>query len=172
MSTAPLLESRESQPYVGIRGQAHGEAEFRAAVDAGFPELFGWLGENEVAPAGAPMIRYYELGADGFPTDFELAAPVAAPPSQGNGRVAGGELPAGDYAVLVHVGPYTHDEVPDLRAARARLLDWAADEGVELAREERGGAVTFAACIESYLTDASREPDWRKWETELAYLTA
>jgi effector-binding domain-containing protein len=118
------------------------------------------------------MIRYYELDADGFPTDFELAAPVAAAPSGEVGRVAAGELPAGDYAVLVHVGPYTHDEVPDLRAARDRLLAWAGEEGIELAREERDSAVTFAACIESYLSDASREPDWRTWETELAYLTA
>jgi effector-binding domain-containing protein len=172
MTTTPLLESRESQPYVGIRMQAGGEAAFRAAVDAGFPELFGWLARTRVAPAGAPMIRYYALDAEGFPTDFELDAPVAAAPANGGERVAAGELPAGDYAVLVHVGPYTHEEVPDLRAARERLLAWAEGEGLELAREERGGAVTFAACIESYLTDASREPDWRLWETELAYLTA
>ena len=117
------------------------------------------------------MIRYRELDADGFPTDFELGAPVATA-AEGSGRVAAGELPAGDYAVLVHVGPYTHDEVPDLRAARQRLTDWAAAEGVELAREESGGAVSFAACVESYLTDATREPDWTRWETELAYLTA
>ncbi|MET0927467.1 MAG: GyrI-like domain-containing protein [Solirubrobacterales bacterium] len=171
MSQAPLLESREAQPYMGIRLRANGEAEFRSAVDAGFPELFGWLGRNGVVPDGAPMIRYRELDADGFPTDFELGAPVATA-AEGSGRVAAGELPAGDYAVLVHVGPYTHDEVPDLRAARERLTDWAAAEGVELAREESGGAVSFAACVESYLTDASREPDWTRWETELAYLTA
>jgi effector-binding domain-containing protein len=168
---APLLESREAQPYMGIRLRAKGEAEFRDAVDAGFPELFGWLGRNNLTPAGAPLIRYYELDAAGFPTDFEIGAPVAHP-VDGDGRIVATELPAGEYAVLVHVGPYTHDEVPDLRAARERLLAWADGEGIEIARSERGGAVTFDACIETYLTDASREPDWTKWETELAYLVA
>jgi effector-binding domain-containing protein len=171
MGTAPLLESREAQKYVGIRLRANGEAEFRTGVDSGFPELFGWLAENAVTPAGAPMIRYYELDAAGFPTEFDIGVPVEAASRSGNGRVGAGELPAGDYAVLVHIGPYTHETVPDLRAARERLLAWAAEEGLELAREERGGAVTFAACVERYLTDASREPDWTKWETELAYLT-
>ena len=31
--------------------------------------------------------------------------------------------------------------------------------------EQAGGALTFAACIESYLTDASSEPDWTRWQT-------
>ena len=170
MTDKPLLESRERQPYMGIRLRANGEAEFRHAADTGFPELFGWLGEQGIAPAGAPMIRYRALDADGFPTDFDIGAPVARA-VEGNGRIGPGELPAGDYAVLVHVGPYRHEDVPDLRAARERLVAWAEAEGLELAREESGGAVTFAACVESYLTDASREPDWTKWETELAFLT-
>jgi effector-binding domain-containing protein len=170
MTDKPLLESREAQPYMGIRLRAQGEAEFREAADTGFPELFGWLRDHGVAPVGAPMIRYRALDGDGFPTDFEVGAPVAQPVA-GTGRVAAGELPAGDYAVLVHVGPYTHEEVPDLRRARERLLAWADEEGLELAREESGGAVTFAACIESYVLGALDEPDWTKWETELAYLT-
>jgi effector-binding domain-containing protein len=171
MTAKPLLESRQAQGYVGIRLRANGEAEFRSAVDAAFPELFAWLGDRGVTPAGAPMIRYYALDGDGFPTDFEIGAPVAQR-AEGDGRVEPSELPEGEYAVLVHVGPYTHDEVPDLRAARERLLAWADEEGIEIAGEDRGGALTFAACVESYLTDASREPDWTKWETELAYLTA
>jgi effector-binding domain-containing protein len=171
MSTQqPLLEPREAQPYLGIRYRTKGEAGFRHAADSGFPELFEWLGRRRLAPAGAPMIRYYELDADGWPIDFELAVPVAQR-ADGDGRVEPAELPAGEYAVLVHVGPYRHDSVPDLRAARERLLAWAADEGIEIASEERGGAVTFAACVESYLNGPAEEPDWTKWETELAYLT-
>jgi effector-binding domain-containing protein len=171
MANAPMLESRHAQPYLGIHLRADGEADFRKAADTGFPELFGWLQQHGIAPAGAPMIRYRALDAHGFPTDFEVGAPVAEPVGA-SGRIAARELPAGDYAVLVHVGPYNHDEVPDLHAARERLLAWAQNEGLELAREERRGAVTFAACIESYLKGALEEPDWTKWETELAYLTA
>jgi len=101
---------------------------------------------------------------------FELGAPVVQP-VDGDGRIERRELPAGEYAVLVHVGPYRRDEVPDLRAARERLLLWAAHEGIEIAVEQAGGALTFAACIESYLTGRN-EPDWTRWQTELAYLTS
>ena len=170
-TASPLLESRPAQPYMGIRLRANGEAEFRAAADAGFPELFGWLGHNNLQPAGPPMIRYYALDENGFPTAFELGVPVSQP-VDGDGRVERLELPAGEYAVLVHVGPYRHDDVPDLRAARDRLLAWAANEGIEIAVEEAGGSVTFAACVERYLNDAINEPDWTKWQTELAYLTS
>jgi hypothetical protein len=45
----PRIESRPAQPYMGIRLRAVGEAEFRSAVDAGFPELFGWLGSPRPA---------------------------------------------------------------------------------------------------------------------------
>ena len=164
------MESRPAQPYMGIHFRTQGEAEFRAAADNGFSELFAWLASRNLQPAGAPMIRYYALDDDGFPTDFELGAPVAQA-VDGDGRVERRELPAGEYAVLVHVGPFRHEEVPDLRAARERLLAWTRDEGMEVAVEEVSGSLTFSACIESYLTGPD-EPDWTRWQTELAYLTS
>jgi effector-binding domain-containing protein len=79
-------------------------------------------------------------------------------------------LPAGRYATLVHVGPYNSAEVPDLNAARAELLGWAREQGAELDSSKTAQGTAFEACVERYFTDASREPDWSKWETELAYL--
>jgi effector-binding domain-containing protein len=99
----------------------------------------------------------------------EIAAPIAAPVS-GSGRIHAGALPAGRYATFLHAGPYSHAEVPDLESARSLLLDWADQNGVKIARSETDGGTAFGACVEHYLTDASREPDWSKWETELAYL--
>ena len=98
----------------------------------------------------------------------EIAAPIAAPVS-GSGRIHAGALPAGRYATFLHAGPYSHAEVPDLICAQS-VAGLADQNGVKIARSETDGGTAFGACVEHYLTDASREPDWSKWETELAYL--
>jgi effector-binding domain-containing protein len=169
MEHEPKIERRAEQPYVGIAGEAADEAQFRSFVDRSFPELFGSLGARGIAPAGAPFIRYRELRADGQPLRFELGVPVANPVEAG-GPVHTGTLPAGRYAVLVHVGPYTHAEVADLSDARAALAAWAEREGVTLESSATERGTAFAANVERYMTDASREPDWTRWETELARL--
>jgi effector-binding domain-containing protein len=173
MTPQPQVERRPAQPYLGIRARVTDEAELRRAVDRGFPELFGWLQENDVAPAGPPFIRFVELDGGGDPREIEMAVPVAtAVSSPGPGRIQSGALPAGRYATLLHVGPYASSEVPDLSAARTALLGWAEEQGVELESSPTEEGTEFRACVERYITDPSQEPDWSKWETELAYLTA
>jgi DNA gyrase inhibitor GyrI len=75
-----------------------------AAVDEAFPELFGWLAEQGIAPVGPPFIRYLviDMAAE---LEIELAVPVSAPIAR-SGRVQPGVLPEGSYAVLRHTGPY------------------------------------------------------------------
>jgi effector-binding domain-containing protein len=171
MTRQPQLESRAAQPYLGIRARVNSEAEFREAVDRGFPELFAWLQENDIESAAPPFIRYVELDQQGEPLEIELGVPVATAVSSPE-RIRGGALPAGRYATLLHVGPYRSTDVPDLAAARAELLAWAERHGVELEGSPTDRGTEFRACIERYITDPSQEPDWSKWETELAYLTA
>jgi hypothetical protein len=170
MTHQPLVERRDAQPYVGIRCDAENEPAFRAAVDDAFPALFAWLSDHRIEPVGPPFIRYLVLSADGEPREFEVAVPV---PERANddGRVRAGALPGGSYVTLLHVGPYTHESVPDLADAHAGLLKWAEGERVAVDRWELERGTGFRACVERYLNDASREPDWTKWRTELAYLT-
>ena len=170
MAPPPLLEERAAQPYLGIAARVTGEAEFRSAVDRGFPELFGWLRENDVEPSGPPFIRYLELDGEGEPLEIELAVPTAAARA-GNGQIRADALPAGRYATFLHIGPYRSADVPDLASARAELLDWAERQGIELERATSDRGTRFRACVERYITDPSRESDWSKWKTELAYLT-
>jgi effector-binding domain-containing protein len=169
MKRGPRIEQRAAQPYVGLRADVATEAEFRKAVDRGFPELFGWLRDNGIEPGGAPFIRYFELASEGQPLRFELGVPTTARLS-GGGRVHPHALPAGRYATFVHVGPYTSSEAPDLRSAHAELLEWGRRQGVEWDSSKTARGTAFEACVERYLTDATKEPDWSKWKTELAYL--
>jgi effector-binding domain-containing protein len=166
MDRGPKIEERPQQHYAGVAGEAADEGEFRRFVDAYFPELFAWLGSQGVEPA-APFIRYLEVASDGQPLRFELGVPTPAAPNP-DGRVHAGTLPAGRYATYLHVGPYTHAEVPDLNAARDELTTWAAGEGLTLAAAATPRGTAYEANVERYLTDASREPDW----TQLAFLIA
>jgi hypothetical protein len=171
MTHQPLVEQRDAQPYVGVRFEVRDMAGFRSACDRGFPELFGWLGQNGVEPAGPPFIRYLVLGADGQPREFELAAPVREPVTT-NGTIRGDFLPAGPYVTVLHVGPYRSDRAPDLSDARAALLDWAREQGIAWDSWEIDRGTSFRGCVEHYMTDAAREPDSSRWRTEIAYLAA
>jgi effector-binding domain-containing protein len=154
----PNIERRGAQPYVAIPAHVTTEAEFRQAADRGFPELFGWLAQQGVEPAGPPFIRYLAFDADGSPRDIEIAAPVSTePPSEG--RIRADTLPEGRYVTFLHVGPYTHATQPGLAAAHAAVREWAEGEGIAL-----------DGCVEQYRIGPVDESDFSKWETELAYL--
>jgi hypothetical protein len=155
----PQVQLRDAQPYVAIAAHVPTQAEFRRAADRGFPELFGWLAEHRVEPAGPIFIRYVELDDAGDPVDIELGVPVA-PGVAGDDRVKADTLPEGRWATFVHVGPYNHVTEPDLAAGRATLRAWTDAQG--LAR---------LGYVEQFIKGPVEEPDYTRWETELAYLT-
>src|SRR5581483_12451225 len=106
MPTEPTVVVRPPQPYVGVKTTI-AMNEIGTFADRVFPELFGWLGQRGIAPAGAPFFRYHRF-ADGQ-LEMEAGVPVGAP-AAGDGRVEAGTLPAGRYASLVHTGSY--DQLP------------------------------------------------------------
>ena len=123
MSHEPQIQARAAQPYAAIRRTVTMDG-ISGAVDEAFPELFGWLAGNGIAPGGPPFIRYLviDMAAE---LEIELAVPVGAPVA-GSGRVRPGVLPEGRYAVLRHTGPYD-----GLIASNAALQRWAREHGVE-----------------------------------------
>jgi len=124
-------------------------------------EVFGWLGQHGVSPAGAPFIRYHTINMPSA-LDVEIGVPVASAVST-DGRVAESTLPAGQYAVLLYTGPYD-----GLMQANKALLDWAKARGLALDRQDSPNGDAFGARYESYLIDPAGEPDPEKWETEVA----
>ena len=156
----PRIENRAEQPYAGIP-----MAGFPAAADSTFPALFGWLGASGVAPAGPPFIRYHliDMAAE---LQVEFGAPVAAP-IDGDGRVQPGIVPAGDYLVLRHTGPYDQ-----LIGANAALQEYARQHGIRFAVSDAPAGQAWAGRFEHYLTDPAAEPDAARWQTDVAYLLA
>lgn len=136
------------------------------------PELFGWLAERGVAPAGAPFLRYHVVDMDRGLV-VEAGVPVATPvpedaPPLGHVVTPGprpGALPAGRYAVVQHRG---HPD--ELERVTEELLAWASAEG--LAWDADDDRRAWGARVESYLTDPAQEPDMARWEHELAFRLA
>jgi DNA gyrase inhibitor GyrI len=158
--TNPRIEQRAEQPYAGIRARVTMD-ELGRIVPPLWPEVFGWLAQWGVAPAGPPFLRYLVVDMEGE-LEVEAGVPVATPVA-GDGRVEPGVLPAGQYAALVHTG------LPeDLAGANAELQRWGAENGVLW---EADGD-TWGGRIEWSLTDPAQEPDRGKWRTEVAYLMA
>jgi effector-binding domain-containing protein len=166
--TEPQIQQRAALPYLAIRCQVTNG--LPAVVDRSFPQLFAWMGQHGVEPAGPPFIRYHEVDHDGEPLEIEVAAPVAnaVEPSE-DGPISPGTLPAGRYATLLHTGPYRHDDVPDLGDAQAALRSWTELQGIVTSRPSERG-YSLPCCVEHYKVGPPMEQDWTKWETELAYL--
>jgi effector-binding domain-containing protein len=70
-------------------------------------------------------------------------------PSAGSGRIATGVLPAGEYATLIHNGPYD-----ELASAREALEAWGRSQGVITASEL---PATGGELVEFYLRDQETE---------------
>jgi effector-binding domain-containing protein len=162
----PTIELREAQPYLGIHAPSIDG--IRQFADSAFPELFAWLGEHGVVPAGPPFIRYYEVDHAGEPLDVEVGVPVEGP-VEGDARVRDDALPAGSYLTFLHVGPYTSDSMPDLGDARSEVLGWAEDNAIEFSQDSERGQ-TFPCALEHFRIGPVDDPDFTKWETEFAYL--
>lgn len=107
------------------------------------------LADRHAGPAGPPFARYHMLGHDRF--EVEAGFP-ASRRIEGDGAVQPSELPGGQAAVTVHVGPYDQME-----PAYQALAAWVS--------EHRGEPAGDA--WEVYFSDPSAEPDPETWRTEI-----
>jgi effector-binding domain-containing protein len=156
MNSEPKIDKRAEQAYLGIRTVTPWQ-ELPTIIPQFIGEVFGFLDERGIAPAGAPFIRYHVIDMDRA-LDIEIGVPVAAATSA-NGRLTPGSLPAGRYASLIHTGPYDQ-----LVQANATLLDWIASQGATLDRRSTPNGDAFGSRYESYLS----QPDEKPERTEVA----
>src|SRR5215475_10865667 len=116
MNVTPEITQRPAQPYVGISAWVT-MAEV-GSIARRIPEIFGWLGARDIAPAGPPFFRYHVIDMD-RQLLVEAGVPVVSAIDDA-GDIRAGRLPAGRFAVMTHTG------APDtLMAATAALLEWA-----------------------------------------------
>jgi len=163
MVNEPRLEYRAEQHYAAIRAQV--PLPFGDVLPGLWGEVSAFLAGKGIAPSGAPFIRYLTTDMS-KKLDIEVGFPVAGS-VPGNERVLAGLLPAGRYAVLLYTGPY--DALVEVTAG---LLEWAKKNSIVWRTYLFDNVEWWAGRVEWYPTDPAAEPDPRKWQTELAFLTA
>ena len=118
-------------------------ADLPRTIGSSFGEVYAHLGRLRVMSGEAPFIVYHgKPGPGDVPFEIEICAPVALPvePPAGWACVT---LPAGQFASVLHVGPYE-----TLSSAYDDLVAWIAGEGLAVAGPPR----------EVYLSDPSTPP--------------
>jgi effector-binding domain-containing protein len=157
----PEITERAAQPYAGI--SAWVTMTNVGSVADRIPEILGWLGGADIAPAGPPFFRYHVVERE-RELLVEAGVPVASPVAEADGDIHGGTLPAGKFAVMTHTG------APDtLVAATAALLDWAKSRGLAFDVSKTDAGEKWGCRVEFSLTDPAEQPDTSKWQTQLAF---
>ncbi len=141
-------EAREAQPTAVARATLP-VAEIGPWLGTAYGAVAGLLAARQAAPAGPPFARFHVLGDGRF--EVEAGFPVSSPIEPG-GDVQPSELPGGQVAVTVHVGPYDQME-----PAYQALASWVTDHGGELAGD----------AWEVFFSDPAAEPDPATWRTEI-----
>ena len=123
-------------------------ADIAGIMGDAFPRVLALITKKGLSPTTMPFARY-----NGFGDTIKLEMGMAVgEKTEGEGDIEAGELPGGDAAVTMHVGPY--DELPQAHAA---LMSWAFANK----RQPNGGP------YEIYETDPGEEPDASKWMTRV-----
>lgn len=158
----PSLNVRGEQPYVAIPIRVTLPEWGKANALVG--EVFDWLAQRGIAPAGPLFYRYRVIGGGDEPYALEVGVPTAEPLA-GDERVVAGTKPSGAYVTATHTGhPDRLDEAHD------ELQAWARERGSMLAMHQDDGRETWDGRFESFLTDPAKQPDLDRWSIEIAYL--
>jgi effector-binding domain-containing protein len=157
MPQSPTVETRIDQPYAAIPVRVSMD-DLGSVVPPLTGQVFDWLADRGIRPAGPPFWRYVVVDMD---ADLELETGVAiASAVDSDERIRTGVLPGGRYATVVHKG---HPDT--LVSATRNLLDWAEQRGLEW--DANGKA--WGCRLEEYLSDPAEVPDMAEWQTRLAF---
>jgi effector-binding domain-containing protein len=160
MLTLPKIVEREQQHYIAVREKV-ALADMRPVVDRAFQTLFGWLGDNGVAPAGAAFFRYNLVDMQGL-FEIEFCVPVAKAAAP-EAPVIAGILPAGRYGQVQWTGPY--DALFDVNAV---LVGWARETGIRWDVTGTPEGDRFAARFEVYENNPAEVSDPSELVTTVA----
>jgi DNA-binding transcriptional MerR regulator len=162
ITTQPIIEERPAQHHVSIRSQV-AMKDMPEVILQHINEVAAWLGQQNVEPDGAPIIRYYACpaAADSAIVDMAVGFLVGRVLS-GNERILADTLPAGRYASLIYIG--VENGIP----GNAALIEWANNQGIQWDSWENTIGEAFAGRIEHLIDGPDDDPNPSNWKTEVA----
>jgi effector-binding domain-containing protein len=114
------LLDRQAQPTLAIRTRASVQL-LPQVLGTAWGTIMKYTGRIGVQPSGPPFVAYHNMDMQDL--DLEIGFPFVEK-LRGEGEVLAGEIPAGEAAGCLHVGPY--DQVG---AAYEALQKWMAANG-------------------------------------------
>lgn len=114
------IQSRDAQPAVTVRTTCSVQ-ELSSLLGQTYGRLMQYLGQAGQQAVGPPFVAYHNDDMDAL--DVEIGFPVAEA-LPGEGEVQPGEMPGGEFATCMHVGPY--DQVG---GAYEALSAWMEEQG-------------------------------------------
>ncbi len=158
-TTQPKIDKRPETPYMGIRTLTT-QSQMPDVIPQLLGEVFGWLGEQGIEPAGAPILRFYVINMDDK-MDIEIGVPVEEAVT-GTDRIKAGALPAGRYASLIYTG------VENGIAGNRVLIEWAEAQGIQWDRWDDENGDAFRSRYEVLIDGPDDKPDPADWDCEVA----
>jgi len=165
MLTQPKLEQRKEQIYAAIRTAV--PIPFGKYLPPLWAEVDLWLRRQGIplTSSGPALIRYLTtVMSKKLDIDVGFTIDKAIP---GNNRIIVDALPAGQYATLLYTGPF---KGKGIYKATVALLDWANANHIVWNTSIKDRVEWWNGRVEFYLTDPAKEPDPKKYQTELAFL--
>ena len=163
MQTEPNIESRPEQPYVGIR-KIMPMKDFAIEIPVLIERVSSWLRTNSLKSVGKPFLRYHVIDMPER-MDVEVGMTTAKPVPDSrlvHAPVNSNLLPAGRYAVMIYRG------LSNGVATNKKLMQWVVDHDAEVVSHDSENGEVFKCRYETFVTDASTEPDKEKWDTQIA----
>jgi effector-binding domain-containing protein len=157
------LVERPDRPYVAVTGQV--TMQTIPQIADRFGEVFDWLNEQGLQPAGAPFFRYLVIDMDRSLV-MQAGVPVDSP-VQGSGEVTGDVLPGGRFVTTTYVG-----HPAELVGVTGRLLEWAEDQGLQWDVKSSAEGEVWGCRLEHHETDPADEADMNHWQTRLEFRLA
>ncbi len=142
MNTISIRETANVKDLPQVMGKAYGE-------------IMTYMQKNNIQPINAPYARYYNEDMENL--DVEMGIPVQNE-VKGEGRIKSSKLPAGKFAVSMHVGPYR-----ELGQAYEKIIDEIKEKGLETAPCDAGN------CYELYIDDPQDTPE-NELKTEIYFM--
>lgn len=148
----PKVVERAAQPYVAIRQQVN--IPFGAVATKTMKQVRRAIKTQGIQGTGAAIFKYNIVVMPALEIEFGFETDKLETPS---GDLIAGTLPAGRYAELEYVGPYSR-----LYKVNGALIDWSRAQGLEFDVDEKPDGDHFASRVEFYPNGPDDEPDRNK----------
>ena len=151
MLSVPEVVQVEARPAAAIHLHIPAK-DMGKYMDPAINEVLQVIEAQGLRPAG-PLFSFH-LQRPGEEFNFEIGFPVEGPIKE-EGRVRMIERPAARVVRAIHTGPYD-----GLQRSWQEFQEWVKNERLPV----------IEMFWESYLTDPGKEPDPKKWRTELNWV--